>query len=209
MGKSVVVVEGLSGHASKNFWQEKVCKAIFQVTLTTMPGVIDFLNDDTGASVSKFSKPLSRKSLSHLERNEPFSKKEGPGDDDDDDDAAFIDAAISKQNMRAGTEAVKKATASRSKGKNKEASGTLSGGGSFQSMGMYNVLYPMCKADGLIKVFIPRYCDHSFCGDSQHLHLYSGRLSLPYLSNHQGMWLVWHEQVQAKHSHILFLSYRG
>lgn len=110
-----------------------------------MPGVIDFMDDDVGAGTSTniTSALLGGKASGSSRGKGAFkvNKDEEQEDDDDDDDgdgdAAFISAAISKQNKRAGTEAVKKATASRTKGKNKEASGTLSGGGSFQSMGLH------------------------------------------------------------------------
>lgn len=53
--------------------------------------------------------------------------------DDSDDDAAFIAAASQRHNVKAGTEVAKQAT--KGKGKAKTASGVVSGGGSFQSMG--------------------------------------------------------------------------
>ncbi|PWN35244.1 DEAD-domain-containing protein, partial [Meira miltonrushii] len=57
--------------------------------------------------------------------------------DEDDDDAAFITAAMQKQNKKGGTDVLKKTVGKRDKGKNKTASGLLSGGGSFQSMGLH------------------------------------------------------------------------
>lgn len=93
-----------------------------------MPGVIDFLEDEGGASssIDITSSLLGGRSS----RQAGKSRQE----DEEDDDAAFISAALNKQNKRAGTEMVKK-TAGKSKGKNKVTSGTMSGGGSFQSMG--------------------------------------------------------------------------
>lgn len=54
-------------------------------------------------------------------------------DEDADNDAAFIVAASQKHNIKAGTQVAKQA----SKAKSKLASGIVSGGGSFQSMGLH------------------------------------------------------------------------
>ncbi|PKI83403.1 RNA helicase [Malassezia vespertilionis] len=53
--------------------------------------------------------------------------------DDSDDDAAFIAVASQRHNVKAGAEVAKNAQ----KGKGKTASGIVSGGGSFQSMGLH------------------------------------------------------------------------
>ncbi|PWN43652.1 DEAD-domain-containing protein [Ceraceosorus guamensis] len=54
----------------------------------------------------------------------------------DEDDEAFIVAATQRHNRKAGTDLAKDVAKSKGKGKNKTASGTLTGGGSFQSMGL-------------------------------------------------------------------------
>ncbi|KOS15308.1 dead-domain-containing protein [Malassezia pachydermatis] len=56
-------------------------------------------------------------------------------EDDADNDAAFIAAAAQKHNVKAGTQVAKQA--SKAKSKAKVASGIVSGGGSFQSMGLH------------------------------------------------------------------------
>ncbi|WFD39544.1 RNA helicase [Malassezia japonica] len=61
-------------------------------------------------------------------------KSQGRQGDDSDDDVAFIAAASQRHNVKAGAEVAKQA----SKGKKaKTASGIVSGGGSFQSMGLH------------------------------------------------------------------------
>ncbi|UZJ51874.1 hypothetical protein CBS101457_001194 [Exobasidium rhododendri] len=99
-----------------------------------MPGVIDFLDDDSGTAASF---DITESLLGPSSGSRQGGKKRQDAVEDDGDDAAFISAAINKQNKRAGTEVVKKATAAKNKGKNKAASGTTSGGGSFQSMGLH------------------------------------------------------------------------
>ncbi|KAN0064496.1 ATP-dependent RNA helicase dbp10 [Thecaphora frezii] len=54
-----------------------------------------------------------------------------------DQDAAFIAQVMQAQNVKAGAEVAKKTIAGKNKGKNKLASGVVSGGGSFQSMGLH------------------------------------------------------------------------
>lgn len=56
-----------------------------------------------------------------------------------DEDAAFIAQVMQAQNVKAGAEVAKMAKG-KGKGKNKLASGILSGGGSFQSMGLHPAL---------------------------------------------------------------------
>lgn len=58
-----------------------------------------------------------------------------PGDAEADEDAAFIAAAAAKHNIKAGTQVAKQTERGRSKAK--VASGVVSGGGSFQSMGLH------------------------------------------------------------------------
>lgn len=105
-----------------------------------MPGVIDFLEDDGGPSgaiditsslLGGGAKPTKRAS-----KSQKYGAEAGAGHEEEDDgDAEFISAAINRQNKRAGTEILKKTSLGKGKGKNKTASGTISGGGSFQSMG--------------------------------------------------------------------------
>ena len=61
--------------------------------------------------------------------------------DDEEDDAAFIAAASQRRNVRAGVDVAKKASKSK---QNKSVSGTVSGGGSFQSMGTCDVTRRGC-----------------------------------------------------------------
>ena len=65
----------------------------------------------------------------------PPPRRAPPQAPEDDDDAAFIAAAAQKHNVKAGMQVAKQA----SKGKTKSpmASGIVSGGGSFQSMGLH------------------------------------------------------------------------
>ncbi|PWZ02162.1 DEAD-domain-containing protein [Testicularia cyperi] len=56
---------------------------------------------------------------------------------DDDDDAAFIASVMQQANVKAGVEVAKKAMLGKNKGKNKVGSGVVTGGGSFQSMGLH------------------------------------------------------------------------
>lgn len=106
-----------------------------------MPGVIDFLNSDDEINGSSSYIPdissslLGNKAKRTKSGNEDAGKLDNNGDDED--DAAFINAAMQKQNKKGGTDMVKKTVSKRDKGKNKVASGTLSGGGSFQSMGLH------------------------------------------------------------------------
>lgn len=81
---------------------------------------IDFLASDDDVELA----PPPRRSTSNDKAH-----------DDEDDDAAFIAAAAQKHNVKAGMQVAKQA----SKGKNKTpmASGIVSGGGSFQSMGLH------------------------------------------------------------------------
>ncbi|PWN53632.1 DEAD-domain-containing protein [Violaceomyces palustris] len=58
-------------------------------------------------------------------------------DHDPEDDAAFIAQVMQQQNKKAGAEMAKTITSSKSKGKNKLGSGIVTGGGSFQSMGLH------------------------------------------------------------------------
>lgn len=57
--------------------------------------------------------------------------------DDDDDDARFIASVMQHANIKAGLEVAKKALSGKNKGKNKLGSGVVTGGGSFQSMGLH------------------------------------------------------------------------
>lgn len=106
-----------------------------------MPGVIDFLNsDDEGQGVKMDMPDISASlmgkggvSAKRIGKQKAFQNEE----DEDDDDAAFINAAMQKQNKKGGTDVLKKTVGKRDKGKNKTASGLLSGGGSFQSMGLH------------------------------------------------------------------------
>lgn len=93
----------------------------------SMVGVIDFLEDEGGTSA-----PMDITS-SLLGARADTRQRKDTGEDDD--DAAFISAAINKQNKKSGTEVIKKAALAKGKGKNKVSSGVVSGGGSFQSMG--------------------------------------------------------------------------
>ena len=63
----------------------------------------------------------------------PPRRSAGVTDEDHEDDAAFIAAAAQKHNVKAGTQVAKQAH----KSKAKVASGIVSGGGSFQSMGLH------------------------------------------------------------------------
>jgi ATP-dependent RNA helicase DDX54/DBP10 len=99
-----------------------------------MPGVIDFLEDDGKGGASSFGSAGGFTKSKQLGSKSQVNQINGRGvEEEGDDDAAFINAAMNKQNKRAGTEMVKKTISS--KGKNKMSSGTISGGGSFQSMG--------------------------------------------------------------------------
>lgn len=104
---------------------------------------LDFMADDDGNGSADFD--ISSALLGSGKRAAGKRRAAPPmqgADDGDDDDAAFISAAMSKQNKKAGTEVAKRAVASTSgKGKkNKVASGTITGGGSFQSMGELDYL---------------------------------------------------------------------
>lgn len=57
--------------------------------------------------------------------------------DPEDDDASFIASVMQQANVKAGVEVAKKALSGKTKGKNKLSSGILTGGGSFQSMGLH------------------------------------------------------------------------
>ncbi|CDW99160.1 hypothetical protein [Sporisorium scitamineum] len=57
--------------------------------------------------------------------------------DNDDDDAQFIASVMQQANIKAGVEVAKKALSAKNKGKNKVGSGVVTGGGSFQSMGLH------------------------------------------------------------------------
>lgn len=103
---------------------------------------LDFMADEDGMGSGAVDFDISSSLLGTGKRAAGKAKAVRPArgqdeGDDDDDDAAFISAAMSKQNKRAGTEVAKRVVASGSgKGKkNKVASGTITGGGSFQSMG--------------------------------------------------------------------------
>ncbi|MCO5613865.1 hypothetical protein L7F22_068143 [Adiantum nelumboides] len=104
-----------------------------------MPGVIDFLNsDDEGQGVQRDMPDISASLMGKGGISAKRIGKQKAGDEDeDDDDAAFISAAMQKQNKKGGTDILKKTVGKRDKGKNKTASGLLSGGGSFQSMGLH------------------------------------------------------------------------
>ena len=82
------------------------------------PKEIDFLALDDDA-IEKIAPPPRRSA--------------GVTDEDHEDDAAFIAAAAQKHNVKAGTQVAKQAH----KSKAKVASGIVSGGGSFQSMGLH------------------------------------------------------------------------
>lgn len=73
------------------------------------------------------------KSKARNENSTPLGQRGTHPSIDSDDDAAFIAAAMDVQNKKAGNEIAKKTA--KGKGKQKIASGTISGGGSFQSMG--------------------------------------------------------------------------
>lgn len=108
-----------------------------------MPGVIDFLNsDDEGQGVQRDMPDISaslmgKGGISAKRIGKQKALQNGEGEEDDEDDAAFITAAMLKQNKKGGTDILKKTVGKRDRGKNKTASGLLSGGGSFQSMGLH------------------------------------------------------------------------
>jgi hypothetical protein len=97
-----------------------------------MPGVIDFMEEEGGPSGAV---DITSSLLGGAKSRRGAGKSRVLGDEEDDGDAEFISAAINRQNKKAGTEVLKKTSVGKGKGKNKAASGTLSGGGSFQSMG--------------------------------------------------------------------------
>lgn len=105
-----------------------------------MPGVIDFLEDEKGAhhSVDITSSLLGGGPSKPSQRGKGQAAEQiGEQEEQEDDDVDFISNAINKQNKRAGTEMLKKTSLGKGKGKNKASSGTISGGGSFQSMGIH------------------------------------------------------------------------
>ncbi|SPO26270.1 related to ATP-dependent RNA helicase DBP10 [Ustilago trichophora] len=57
--------------------------------------------------------------------------------DEHQDDAQFIASVMQQANVKAGVEVAKKALSAKNKGKNKLGSGVVTGGGSFQSMGLH------------------------------------------------------------------------
>ena len=71
--------------------------------------------------------------IEHAAPPRPLLDQRNGEKDGDDDDAAFIAAAAQKHNVKAGMQVAKQA----SKKKAKVASGVVSGGGSFQSMGLH------------------------------------------------------------------------
>lgn len=102
----------------------------------TMPGVIDFLEDGEGSSSAvDITSSLLGGGKWVGKGQKSGNRGSAAQEDDDDGDAQFISAAINKQNKKTGTEVLKQTSLGKGKGRNKAVSGTISGGGSFQSMG--------------------------------------------------------------------------
>lgn len=105
-------------------------------------GAADSDNDnddgfDITTSLLATDHPASPLSTSQQASRGAYAARAALKSDQHEDDAQFIASVMQQANIKAGAEVAKKALSAKGKGKNKLGSGVVTGGGSFQSMGLH------------------------------------------------------------------------